>query len=132
MKFSNSYYKKKRSLPQMSTQAFCEATLYLSNLKRISLPLSCTQTPIQPLYLLSLRTQLFIRVSLLNWPELFSLLVCLIFIAVFTSDIWSTLSTADSGYTLSVSKAILLSNTRRWFSVILRLRLWPNIKPVLG
>ena len=41
---------KKRPPSQMSTQAFFEAnTLYLSNLKRNRVPLSCTQTPLQPL-----------------------------------------------------------------------------------
>ena len=41
---------RKRPPPQMSTQAFFEAnTLYLSNLKRNPVPLSCTQTPLQPL-----------------------------------------------------------------------------------
>ena len=50
MKFSNSYYKKIASPPlHMFTQAFFEAkTLYLSNLKRKLVPLSCTRTPPPP------------------------------------------------------------------------------------
>ena len=41
---------KKRPPSQMSTLAFCEGnTLYLSSLKRNPVPLSCAQTPLQPL-----------------------------------------------------------------------------------